>query len=267
MPAQSRRIAMVTGASRGIGRAIALRLARDGFDIAVCARSADQLATLAAEIEGLGRRVHSVAVDLMAEGAPGAFVASTLAALGGLDLVVTNAGATERGNFVELTEAQWRNGYALKFFAHVWLLQAAWPHLAQTGGKSGGNPGGRVVLVAGIGGRTPGAEFAIGGSVNAALLSLTKALAEQGLKDGVRVNAINPGPVRTDRLTRRIRSYAAENQISEAAAAQRMEGEFGVVRFGEVEDIAAAVAFLAGPEADYFQGSLIDLDGGQTKTL
>ena len=126
---------------------------------------------------------------------------------------------------------------------------------------------GEWVVISGIGGRTPGAEFAIGGSVNAALLSLTKALAEKGIADGVQVNCVNPGAVRTGRLTTRIRETARRLGVDDGEAARQLVAELGIARFGEPADIAGLVAFVTGPRGRFLQGSLIDMDGGQTRTI
>ena len=126
---------------------------------------------------------------------------------------------------------------------------------------------GSIVNIIGIGGRTGSAEFAIGGAVNAALMNLTKVLADRGVRDGVRVNAINPGGIKTDRLVTRLKSFAAEHSLDPAAAEQRMAKALGVARFGEPEEIARLVAFLASPQAAFCQGSIVDADGGQTRTL
>ena len=111
------------------------------------------------------------------------------------------------------------------------------------------------------------AEFTIGGSVNAAVLNLTKCLADRGVRDGVRVNAINPGSIRTDRLTVRIRRLAEEKGISEEEAERQMTERMGIARFGNPEEIAAVVAFLASERAAYLQGAVVDVDGGLTRTL
>ena len=139
------------------------------------------------------------------------------------------------------------------------LCRAAWPHLLSSGGS--------IVNIVGIGGRTGSAEFGIGGSVNAALLNLTKSLADRGVKDGVRVNAINPGSIVTERLQTRLRSFAQEKGLDEASAAQTMAQSMGIARFGQPEEIARAVAFLASPQAAYIHGAILDVDGGQTRTL
>jgi 3-oxoacyl-[acyl-carrier protein] reductase len=127
--------------------------------------------------------------------------------------------------------------------------------------------GGSVLNIVGVGGRTPGAAFTIGGSVNAALLSLTKALAALGVEDGVQVNAINPGSIRTDRLQTRIRDLAAEHGVELASAERRFVAAERITRIGEPADIANLAAFVLGPEGRFLQGALVDMDGGATKTI
>lgn len=250
------KVAIVTGASRGIGRAIALRLAADGMRVMLCARSADPLAAVADEI---GEGAAVAPLDLRDPAAPGELVRVTVARFGGVDVVVNNAGATKRGEFLELTDADWADGYALKLHGAVRLTRAAWPYLMAAKGS--------LVNIAGTGGRTPGAQFTIGGSVNAALLSFTKAMADNGIRDGVQVNAISPGTVRTDRFAKRMSVLAEERGLAVSDAEPVFVKEARVTRVGEPEDIAALVAFVVSPAGRFLQGSLIDMDGGATKTL
>src|ERR1019366_5927152 len=168
----------------------------------------------------------------------------------GIDIVVNNAGATKRGAFLELTDDDWQDGFALKFFGAVRLTRAAWPHLRERRGS--------VVYIAGSGGRAPGAEFAVGGSVNAALLSFTKALAETGLRDGVQVNAVNPGPVRTARLETRLARIATEQGVTRDRALEIFLTREKIARVAEPEEIAALVAFIVGTHGRSLHGSLID---------
>ncbi|MEO8128393.1 MAG: SDR family oxidoreductase [Bryobacteraceae bacterium] len=251
MTGDAAKTAIVTGANRGIGRAIALRLARDGFQVVLCARDQKLLEEAVREIESGGGSASSVALDLRLPESPARLAENALQAFGRIDVVVNNAGATKRGDFERLTDEEWADGFALKFFGAVRLTRAAWPELKKQAGS--------VVNISGVGGRTPGPQFTIGGSVNAALLSFTKALADLGVRDGVQVNAINPGAVRTERLVRRL--------AADAATAEDLVRTANITRIGETGDIAGLVSFVVGPDGRWLQGSLIDMDGGQTKTV
>jgi NAD(P)-dependent dehydrogenase (short-subunit alcohol dehydrogenase family) len=250
------KVAIVTGASKGIGRAIAQTLAQEKMRLVVVARSRAPLEELAAP---LADACLVQAVDLTNPDAPATIVAETMARFGRLDLLVNNAGSTKRGDFLTLSEDDWAGGFALKFYGAMRLSRAAWPHLQASSGS--------IVNIVGIGGRTGQAEFAIGGAVNAALLNLTKVLADRGVKDGVRVNAINPGGIATDRLQTRLETFAMEHHLDLKNAEQQMAKAVGVARFGQPEEIARLVAFLASPQAAFCQGSIVDADGGQTRTL
>ena len=155
----SGRTAIVTGASRGIGRAIALRLAREGARTVLCARDTNLLNQAVDEIRAVGGTAASIALDLREPDAPARLTAFAVSTFGGVHIVVNNAGATKRGEFMELPDEAFVDGFALKFFGAVRLTRAAWPHLEAGSGS--------VVNIVGVGGRTPGAQFAVGGSVNA----------------------------------------------------------------------------------------------------
>ena len=251
--------AIVTGASRGIGKSIALRLARDGANVVLAARDASALADVAAEIRKTGGGAETIALDLRTLESGPQLADFAMAKFGRIDIVVNNAGATKLGDFLELTDADWADGFALKFFATVRVTRAAWPHLKAVSGS--------VVNISGVGGRTPGPLFPIGGSVNAAMNCLTKSLADTGVRDKIRVNAILPGYVRTERLQRRLEAVVKETGVDIGQAEQRFVNDSKILQFGEPEDIAAFVAYLVGPEGRFFHGSVIDLDGGATKAV
>ena len=250
---------IVTGSSRGIGRAIALRLAQDGATLVLVARTEADLAKVAAEIGAIGGKALTVATDLREAASPAGIVKAALDAYGAIDIVVNNAGATKRGDFFQLTDADFQDGFALKFFGAVRLSRQAWPHLKARKGS--------VLNIIGIGGRAPGAEFAIGGSVNGACLSFTKALADIGIRDGVQVNAINPGRIQTDRFRQMVAAEIAKHGGNADAAMQEIIEKANIVRLGEPEDVANLAAFILSPQSRFLQGALIDLDGGQTKTI
>jgi 3-oxoacyl-[acyl-carrier protein] reductase len=253
------KIALVTGASRGIGRAIASHLAREGAHIAATGRDGEALDALVSEVAAGGGVARAFIADLLAEDAPAALVRAVVDAFGGIDILVNNAGATKRGDFLTQPESDWADGFGLKFFAAVRLTRAAWPGLQKRAGA--------VLNIIGIGARTPHSDVAVGASVNAALAAFTKTIAARGVVDGVRVNAIHPGSVRTGRLQRRLDVIAERSGGDLAAAEAEMRREAKITRFGEPSDIAALAAFILSREGEWLHGSLIDMDGGETKAL
>jgi 3-oxoacyl-[acyl-carrier protein] reductase len=252
----SNKVAIVTGASRGIGKSIAGLLSVEGMKVVLVARSRDNLESLS---RTLPNESLVLPVDLREPDAAGQVIEETIKRFGKLDLLVNNAGATKRGDFLALTDDEWQDGFDLKFYGAMRLSRAAWAHLQSTGGT--------IINIAGVGGKTASGEFTIGGSVNAALMYLTKALADRGVKDGVRVNSVNPGSIATERLQIRIQNYAKEHNIDMDEAAKQMPREMKVSRFGEPSEIARAVAFLASSQAAYIQGAILDVDGGATRSL
>jgi 3-oxoacyl-[acyl-carrier protein] reductase len=257
----AKRRAIVTGASKGIGEAIARTLASRGYDLLLVARSSDRLNALAGELAS----THAISAfahpaDLRERGQADMIAARAVQDLGGIDLLVNCAGATKRGDFFSLSDDDFLDGFALKFHGAVSLTRAVWPLLQEA-------DAGHVINIIGAGGRTPSADFAIGGAVNSALMNFTKAMADRGLADGVRVNAINPGPVETDRLQSRITRFAEEQRLSADAARMELVRKEQVIRFDRPEEVASLVAFMDSIEGALLHGSIVDLDGGATKGL
>jgi NAD(P)-dependent dehydrogenase (short-subunit alcohol dehydrogenase family) len=255
--------ALVTGASRGIGASIAQELAREGVQVCLAARDRVKLEEVAAGITAISgsNRAAICPCDLRDPASADAAVATAVSAFGRLDILVNNAGATKRADFFALTEDDWMDGFALKFHGYVRASRAAWPHLRERHGC--------IVNIVGVGSRTGSAEFTIGGSVNVALLNFTKALADIGIKDGVRVNAINPGLIETERFGRNIERVTRLHDFAsrDEAIAFLLKSHGGVARVGRPEEIGWLTAFLASEKADYMQGCIIDIDGGTTRSL
>jgi 3-oxoacyl-[acyl-carrier protein] reductase len=254
------KVALVTGASRGIGRGIAETLAEEGCDLVLTGRDEAALKEVAAGIGKKGRKAEISVLDLRTEGNEKPLVEAARKAFGRLDILVNNAGATKRGDFLtELSNADWADGFALKFFAHVRLTREAWPLLKTARGS--------MVTIAGIGGKEPEAPFTIGSSVNAACVAFTKAMADIGKTDGVQVNSINPGRVETERLWRRLRETMKSTGRDEAAVREEYRKDFNISRFGTVEDLGSFIAFLVSPRGRWLHGATIDIDGGEVRSV
>lgn len=249
-------VAMVTGASEGIGLAIASRLAADGYRVALVARSVERLDEI---VDGLGDAAIPVACDVRDPQRITDAVAEVLAVFGRLDAVVNCASATRFGTTETLTDEEWVTGFEVKVFGALRLMRAAWPALCASGGS--------VVNIGGIGARTPSDAVAMTGPLSAALLALTKAFADRGITDRVRVNAVNPGPILTPRLERMLAERASAEGVTVTEAIAAMEQRDRILRLGRPEDIAGLVAFLLSPDASLIHGAVIDADGGRTKSL
>jgi 3-oxoacyl-[acyl-carrier protein] reductase len=254
------KVALVTGANRGIGAAVAAELAREGMHLCLVARDSTKLREVADTLVRTANvSVHTFSADLRDQAAPAQAIAEAVGHFGRLDLLVNNAGATKRADFFTLTEEDWQDGFALKFHGYVRMTRAAWPHLRSTKGS--------IVNIVGIGSRAGSAEFTIGGSVNVALLNFTKAMADIGVQQGVRVNAINPGLIATDRFTRNVERVMREQGLGHDEALAFLLSGHGTTRVGLPEEIGSLVAYLASAKADFIQGSIIDIDGGATRSL
>jgi NAD(P)-dependent dehydrogenase (short-subunit alcohol dehydrogenase family) len=254
------KVALITGGNRGIGAAIATELAREGVHLCLVARDQELLdCTAAALAEEFKVQVITVAADLRLADAAEQAVARTVAVFGKLDILVNNAGATARGDFFALTEQDWDDGFSLKFRAAVRMTRAAWPHLREVQGA--------VLNIIGVGGWTAESEFTIGGSVNAALLHFTKAIAQIGQHDAVRVNAINPGRIATERLTRNINRIANMADIPFEEAHDELLRACRINRFGKPSEIGQMAAVILSERASFVQGSLIDVDGGERRSM
>lgn len=255
----SGRVALVSGASRGLGRAIALRLAREGMHVAVAARDRAKLDQVATEIRACGVKALPIVADLSTASAADVVIAAVVAEFDKLNLLVNNAGATKRGDFLKLTDADWASGFDLKFFGAVRLTRSAWPHLQRSKGM--------VLNIGGVGGIAAESEFMIGGSVNAAIGLFTKALSDRGTHEGVRVLAIHPGTFETERFEARVRTRMARDNLSFEAAAEAMLEEHDIARFGKPEELATLITMLASDSIEFLQGSIIVMDGGQYRHL
>lgn len=255
------KIALVTGASEGIGRAIGEALAAEGVHLTLCARREAPLRELAAALEAQhGITALPVAADLSTEAGIATLVQAHQGRFGALDILVNNAGSIRAGSLLTKTEAEWQEDFALKFWGYVRLTRAVWPWLIERGG-------GRVLNIIGSAGRQPSAGYLAGGAANAGLMNLTKALGDEGAPHGILVNAINPGPVRTARWQSLMQRQAAERGISVAALEAEQLAHVPLRRGAEPQEIASAAVFLCSAGASYITGTTLQVDGGLTRCI
>ena len=255
------KIAIITGASEGIGRATARALAAEGVQLTVCARRAEPLHALARELEQThGVAVVAVPVDLSSEAGIAELTAAHEARFGALDILINNAGSIRAGSLLSKPEAQWHEDFALKFWGYVRLTRAVWPLLVARGNA-------RVLNVIGSAGRQPSAGYIAGGAANAGLMNLTKALGDEGAPHGILVNAINPGPVRTARWQSLMQRQAAERGIGVTALEAEQLAHVPLRRAAEPEEIAAAAVFFCSAAASYITGTTLQVDGGLARCI
>ena len=263
------RIALVTGASKGIGAAIAHELAREGADVAICARDPAVLDETARQLAALGRQVIAVSADLATGAGVQAVVDATLARFGRVDILVNNVGgAGGPGGFMNLRDEHWQLAWDLNVMAAVRFSRALIPGMVE-------RRWGRIINIASTSAREPDTVVVHYNCAKAGLLALSKTLANAYAKDGVLVNCVLPGLTRTPA----VESSAAKRLKEQGVDVDGMTADdlvnryyiprrpLPVGRIGQPEDLAAIVAFLASERASWITGTAINVDGGWVKSI
>jgi 3-oxoacyl-[acyl-carrier protein] reductase len=252
-------VAVVTGASQGIGRSTAIRLARDFSAVVLVARNEHELADTATQIKQNGAEPLIIALDLSRVDAPETVVKTTLDRYSRIDALLNIAGAVPQIDLFEMTDEQWHAGMELKLHGARRLTIRAWDALKASQGS--------VVFMSGSAALDPKPAFAAVAATNAAILALAKAFAEQGIKDSVQVNSIIPGAVMTGRRRSFLENWAPAHNMSVEEATQKFPEEAGISRYGQPEEIADLLAFMVSPAAKWMTGTSVRMDGGETKGI
>ncbi len=250
-------VAVVTGASQGIGKATALRLARDFAAIVLVARDKENLETAAKDVRSAGAETEFLATDLREPQAAETVVKTALDRFGRIDALLNIAGAVPQIDLFEMTDVQWDDGAALKLHGSRRLTMRAWDALKKTNGS--------VVFMSGSAAFDPKPAFAAVAVINAAINALAKSFAEQGIKDGVQVNSVSPGAVMTGRRRAFFEKWAPAHSVTVEEAMSRFPQQAGITRFGKPQEIADLMAYLVSPAAKWMTGAALRMDGGEIK--
>jgi 3-oxoacyl-[acyl-carrier protein] reductase len=251
-------VAIVTGASSGIGKAAAIRLARDFSSLALVAREEDKLAQVADSARKQGCDCLCLAMDLSPTPAAAIVIQRTLGRFGRIDALVNVAGDVPALDVFQMTDTQWDDGLELKFHAARRLAIQAWDALKAVKGS--------IVFISGNSADIPKASSAAVGAINAAIEALAKAFADRGIEDGVQVNSVSPGAILTPRRLAMLERAAAEKKISLEDMKIGFLKQARATRFGEPDDIAELLAFIVSPKARYMTGTVLRMDGGEVKS-
>jgi 3-oxoacyl-[acyl-carrier protein] reductase len=253
------KMALVTGGSRGIGRAVAQGLAAEGARVAIVARDGAALEAAVAEIKAkTGATVEAITADLSELSGVTRVVDDARRRLGRLDILVNNAGAIRAGDFLQIPDEQWVADWNLKLLGYIRMARAVFPLMREQGG-------GRIINIVGAAARNPAATYLVGGAANAALVNFTKGLADLGAKSNILVTAVSPAATRTERWeTMVVRQAEAAGKTVEQMRAES-EGAYPLGRIAVPDDIADLVTFLASDRASFLTGICITVDGGSTR--
>ena len=253
-------VALVCAASKGLGRASAEALARDGARVAICARGGPALREAAAAIEAAGGDVLPIEADLRQAADITRVLETTVARFGGLDILVTNTGGPPSGPFMTLDERAWTEAIDSMLLSVVRLCRGAIPHLQARGG-------GRIINITSISVKQPIEGLVLSNSLRAAVTGLAKTLAVELAPHNILVNCVAPGYTRTDRVVELANAAAAREGITPGQAEQRIVDKIPLGRMGTPEEFAAVIAFLASPAASFVTGVTIPVDGGWVRGL
>jgi 3-oxoacyl-[acyl-carrier protein] reductase len=255
------KVALVAAASRGLGRAIAFELAKEGATVMMCARGADALEAARAEIAAqTGADVRAVVADLSVREQIGLVAQSALAAFGRVDVLVTNAGGPPAGVFEKHDWDTWERAVNLTLRSAVELTRAVLPGMRE-------RKWGRIINVTSITVKQPVDNLILSNSIRAAVTGFARTLANEVATDGITVNNMLPGYTRTERVEQLADSTAAKEGLERSDILARFENEIPMKRLGEPHEFAALAAFLASERASYITGQSIAVDGGWIKTL
>uniref|UniRef100_A0A831X7Y5 SDR family oxidoreductase n=1 Tax=Thermorudis peleae TaxID=1382356 RepID=A0A831X7Y5_9BACT len=254
------KVALVPAASQGLGKAVALAFAREGARLAVCSRRLDAIEATAEEARRLGAEVLALAADLTRAEDIANLVQRTVDQFGGIDILITNAGGPPAGRFDDFDDAAWQAGYELTLLSAIRLIRAALPSMRQRGG-------GVIITMTSSSIKQPISNLILSNVFRAGVAALAKTLADELAPDNIRVNNVVPGRIATERVAQLDQANAARLGVDVETVRQSMLAQIPLRRYGEPEEFADAVVFLASDRASYITGATLQVDGGMIRSL
>lgn len=250
------KVAVIAGGSKGFGAASAMRLAAEGASLVLAARGEEELSNLARRIAAShGREVETVSADLNDNGAAERIAAAAIERFGRIDVLISSVGAAGGGVFWEIPDEVWQDAMALKFLGNVRMVRAVLPVMRR-------QKAGRIVVIVGQFGKQPHPRYLPSAAANAALLSVIKGVSDEVASDGIVINAVNPGPSRTDRWNTLIARLSHDSSRPVGDIEEDYTRAIPMGRFGEPDEIARHVCFLSSEAAGYMTGTSVNVDGG-----
>jgi len=252
--------AIVTGASKGLGFAIATIFGQEGVELTINSRDPKNLSAAGDILKKSGIQVHEIAGDVSQPDFPLRLIQQAAEKMGGIDILITNAGGPRTGKFMQLTDEDWSQAVNLSLLSHVRLIRAAIPYLSESSQGS-------ILTITSISAKQPIPDLILSNTLRAGVLGLTKSLALELANQNIRVNSILPSWTATERAVQLIRSRAEANKSSFEEEMEKQKSAAPLGRLAEPEEFARSAVFLCSPTASYLTGVMLSVDGGSYKGL
>ncbi len=254
------KVAIVPASSHGLGRAVALAFGREGATVVMCSRDQAAIEDAASEVRGTGADVLAVTADVTKPEQIDALISAAVARFGGVDVLVTNAGGPPAGTFDRFSDADWQSAFDLTLMSAVRMVRGVLPSMKSRGGGS-------IVAMTSSSIKQPIPNLLLSNVMRSGVAAMVKTLADEVAGDNIRVNTVVPGRIATQRIAQLDRANAERQGVDEETMRNRSLAQIPMSRYGEAEEFADMVVFLASARASYITGATFQIDGGMIRSL